>query len=43
MPYKDKIRKVYISGPPSMNEGLDKAFDNIGHKLGVKPHMIDAM
>ena len=43
MPYKDKIRKVYISGPPSMNEGLDKAFDNIGDKLGVKPHMIDAM
>ena len=43
MPYKDKIRKVYISGPPGMNEGLDKAFDNIGDKLGVKPHMIDAM
>ena len=43
MPYKDKIRKVWISGPPSMNEGLDKAFDNIGAKLGIKPHMIDAM
>jgi len=42
-PYAGQIRKVWISGPPGMNEGLDKAFDNLYEKLGVKPHMIDAM
>ena len=38
-----KIRKVWISGPPVMNESLDKAFEKIGAKLGIEPHMIDAM
>lgn len=42
-PYAGKIRKVWISGPPGMNESLDKAFDNLSSKLGVRPHMIDAM
>ena len=32
-PYAGKIRKVWISGPPGMNEGLDKAFDNLAGKL----------
>ena len=41
--YAGQIRKVWISGPPGMNEGLDKAFDNLSEKLKVKPHMIDAM
>ena len=34
-PYAGKIRKVWISGPPSMNEGLDKAFDNLADKLKI--------
>ena len=42
-PYAGKIRKVWISGPPGMNESLDKAFDKLSAKLGVRPHMIDAM
>lgn len=41
--YAGKIRKVWISGPPGMNETLDKSFDKLGEKLGIKPHMIDAM
>ena len=41
--YAGKIKKVWISGPPGMNEALDRSFDKLGHKLGVKPHMIDAM
>ena len=42
-PYTGQIRKVWISGPPSMNEGLDKAFDNLADKLQISKHMIDAM
>ena len=42
-PYADKIKKVWISGPPGMNETLDKSFDELSEKLGVKPHMVDAM
>ena len=42
-PYTGKIRKVWISGPPGMNESLDKAFEKLSDTLGVKPHMIDAM
>ncbi len=41
--YAGKIRKVWISGPPVMNESLDKAFEKIGAKLGIEPGMIDAM
>ena len=41
--YAGKIKKVWISGPPSMNEALDRSFDKLGSKLGVRPHMIDAM
>ena len=42
-PYAGDIRKVWISGPPGMNETLDKSFDELGAQLGVSPHMIDAM
>uniref|UniRef100_A0A7S3MHZ9 Uncharacterized protein n=1 Tax=Favella ehrenbergii TaxID=182087 RepID=A0A7S3MHZ9_9SPIT len=42
-PHAGNIRKVWISGPPGMNESLDKAFDKLASKLGVHPHMIDAM
>ena len=28
-PYADKIKKVWISGPPGMNESLDKAFEKL--------------
>ena len=42
-PHAGNIKKVWISGPPGMNESLDKAFDKLSDKLGVKPHMIDAM
>lgn len=42
-PHAGKIRKVWISGPPGMNESLDKAFDKLAEKLEIKPHMIDAM
>ena len=42
-PYAGNIRKVWISGPPGMNEGLDKAFEKLSDTLGVKPYMIDAM
>ena len=42
-PYANKIRKVWISGPPVMNESLDKSFEKLSAKLGVKPHMLDAM
>ena len=41
--YTDKIRKVWISGPPVMNESLDKALEKLGPKLGIDPVMIDAM
>ena len=43
MPYAGKIKKVWISGPPVMNETLDKSFENIAEKLGIDPHNIDAM
>jgi len=26
-----------------MNESLDKSFEKLSEKLGVKPHMLDAM
>ena len=42
-PYAGKIRKVWISGPPMMNEKLDKSFDTLSAKLGISPHMIEAM
>ena len=42
-PYAGKIRKVWISGPPVMNISLDKSFENLIDKLGISPHMIDAM
>ena len=42
-PYAHDIKKVWISGPPAMNEQLDKSFEILGEKLGVKPHMLDAM
>ena len=42
-PHAGDIRKVWISGPPGMNETLDKSFDELGAQLGVSPHMIDAM
>ena len=41
--YAGKIRKVWISGPPNMNETLDKSFENLAEKLGIKPHMFDCM
>ena len=42
-PYAGKIRKVWISGPPVMNETLDKSLEKLSDKLGVTPHMVDAM
>ena len=42
-PYAGNIKKVWISGPPGMNENLDKAFEKLSDKLGIKPHMVDAM
>jgi len=42
-PYAGNIRKVWISGPPGMNETLDKSFEKLATKLGIKPHFIDAM
>ena len=42
-PHAGKIKKVWISGPPVMNETLDKSFENLATKLGVSPHIIDAM
>ena len=42
-PHAGNIKKVWISGPPQMNEQLDKSFERLSHKLGVLPHMLDAM
>ena len=42
-PHAGKIRKVWVSGPPGMNETLDKSLEKLGDKLGIKPHMVDAM
>ena len=42
-PYAGNIKKVWISGPPQMNEQLDKCFERLSTKLGVYPHMLDAM
>lgn len=42
-PYSGQIKKVWISGPPGMNETLDKSFEKLSDKLGIMPHMIDAM
>jgi len=42
-PHAGNIKKIWISGPPGMNQSLDKAFEKLGEKLGVKGHMIDAM
>ena len=33
--YSNKIKKVWISGPPAMNETLDKSLEKLGPKLGI--------
>jgi len=43
LPFAGSIRKIWISGPPSMNESLDKAFEKLAAKLEISPHLIDAM
>ena len=42
-PYKGQIKKVWVSGPPIMNESFDRAFDIIGESLGLNIHNIDIM
>lgn len=42
-PSKGQIKKIWVSGPPIMNESFDRAFDNIGAKLGLSDHEIDIM
>lgn len=42
-PFAGKIKKVWISGPPAMNETLDKSFEKLADKLKVSPVHIDAM
>ena len=43
MPYKGKMRKIWVSGPPIMNETFDKAFDELKDKLELSLHEIDIM
>jgi len=43
MPYKGKMKKIWVSGPPVLNESFDKAFEQIGEKLGLAHHEIDIM
>ena len=43
MPYKGMMKKIWVSGPPIMNESFDKAFEQIGEKLELKHEQIDIM
>ena len=43
MPYSGKIKKVWVSGPPPMNETFDKSFEVIGKDLGLGAHEVDIM
>jgi len=43
MQNKGKMKKVWVSGPPIMNETFDRAFENIGPNLGLKDFEIDIM
>ena len=33
--YTNKIKKIWISGPPAMNETLDKSLEKLGFRLGI--------
>ena len=45
--HSGEIKRIWVCGPPIMNETFDKAFESIiiekGDKLGLKPEMIDIM
>ena len=43
MPYKGKMKKIWVSGPPMLNESFDKAFEQIAERLELEDHMIDIM
>ncbi len=37
------IQRVWVCGPPVMNEDFDKTLENLSEEFGLKPHMIDIM
>jgi len=41
--YAGKIKRIWVSGPPAMNETLDRAFEVLGLKLKVGHTMIEVM
>ena len=43
MSYAGNIRKIWVSGPPFMNQSLERTFETLGEQLQVKPHMIDVL
>ena len=42
-PHASKIEKVWVCGPPVMNEMFDKALGNLISKLNLEAHQIDVM
>ena len=43
MPYQGQMQKVWVCGPPVMNEMFDKALGNLSEKLQLEPHQVDIM
>ena len=41
--YAGHIKRIWVSGPPPMNESLDQAFEDLGHKFGVEHTQIEVM
>ena len=43
MPYAGKIQKVWVCGPPMLNEIFDKALAHMSETLGLKSGSIEIM
>lgn len=43
MPYAGKIKKIWVCGPPMLNQSFDIALDNLKHKLKLQDKMIDIL
>ena len=42
-PFSKEIKRVWICGPPVMNELFDRTMEGLQEKLGLKPHQIDVL
>ena len=43
MQYVDSLKKIWVCGPPLMNETFDKALEKLLYKLRLKAHQIEVM